>query len=102
MNEKTGKTRFPEPRELTQAEKELLREWMEAGNDLADAAGQRKLAAAFSLYLHAELALAPPAVLTEAPEPATKLASLQEVAERVAQLRREETNPDRARVITKN
>ncbi len=65
MSENTGKTRFPEKRELTQAEKELLREWMEAGNDLADAAGQQKLAAAFSLYLSAELGLAPQAVLTE-------------------------------------
>ena len=77
----------------------LVREWTENDGELTAASAGRDFGATFSRLLLAELAQATQQVLEETADAKTRLQQLQEIIVRLAQLRREEANAERARIV---
>ena len=77
---------------------ELVQQWTEDAKELADAAGTAKFSSGLSMILLTELAQALRDALEECPDKATRLERLNQVTQRFAQLRREETNTARVQM----
>jgi hypothetical protein len=81
-----------------QERRELVRQWTEDAKDLEGVAGGVAFSSGLSMLLLVELAQAVRDVLEQTTDAGTRLERLQEVARRFAQLRREESNAERAQM----